>query len=429
MSLPLLLEGARLIDGTGAPAIADSMVLVEGERIAYAGPRTGRFDGRPVERWDLTGKTIVPGLIEAHTHAHFDADMRAYIKNGVTTIRFAGHDQAVVAAQRRRIEEGALPGPRILSCGPMIDEPPVAYPEWSVAVSTPQEAAAAAERLIREYGVEALIVTQRVTAPVMRAVIEVAHAHGRPVLGQIWAIDGREAAALGIDELHTSARVCASPLYPPERLMRYTSIGDRMALTSRLWATIDWEATKPIMDAMIEAGVVYCGMHVIVQHQAGEGVAELHADPDYTGLFSEAERGSFAAFIERLNASWSDEDRGYARAASEARLEWMRRYRAMGGTLIAGTDMQFGGIMLHRELRNLEALGMSPLEVIATATGVAARTLRIDDRLGTIRQGLLADLLILNRDPLTDLGALRDIDRVMKGGRTVATNPAPSGTS
>lgn len=417
--MPLLLEGAVLIDGTGAPAVADSMLLIEGNRIAYAGPRTDRFDGRPVERWALAGKTIVPGLIEAHTHAAFDADMRAYVKNGVTTIRFAGLDQGDVERLRRRVDAGEIAGPRILSCGPMIDQPPVAYPEWSVPVRTPEEAVAAADKLIRDHGVEALIVTQRITAPVMRAVIETAHDRGRPVVGQIWAVDGGAAAALRIDELHTSSRVCASRSYPPDRLLRYDSIADRLALTSRLWATIDWEATQRIMDAMIENGVSYCGMQVISQHQVGDGAAELEADPDFTALFGETERRAFFDFSRRLTGSWSREDLESAKAANDMRMEWMRRYRALGGTLLAGTDMQFGGIMLHRELRNLETIGLSANEVIAAATGGNARALGIGARLGALREGLLADLVVLNGDPRRNLRSLRDIDRVLKDGKAV----------
>ena len=413
----LLLEGADLIDGGGGPAVRDALVVLEGATIRYAGARTGRFDGVPAKRWTLPGKTIVPGLIEAHTHAAFDADMRTYIKNGITTIRFAGLDQGDVERLRGRIERGELIGPRILSCGPMIDGPPPAYPEWSVAVEGPREAAMTAERLIRDHDLEFLILTQRVTVAVMRAVVEVAHAHGRSVVAQTWEVDGKEAADLGIDELHTSSRVYHSAAYPKERLMRYASIPERLALASRAWASIDWEATRGIMDAMIERGVVYCPMHVITQYQVGEGVAELEADPDFVGLFGEDERSAFRDFSRRLKGLWTPEDLDYAKAANDSRMEWLRRFQALGGVLLAGTDMQFGGIMLHRELRNLEALGLSPMAVIAAATGGCARALHLEAKLGTIREGLLADLVVLNRDPSNDLGALRDIAFVLKDGK------------
>ena len=418
----LLLDGADLIDGTGGPVVNDSMVLIDGERVAYAGPRTARFDDDPAIRVPLAGKTLIPGLIEAHTHASFDADMLAYAKNGITTIRFAGLDQGDVVRLRDRVEQGALVGPRILSCGPMIDLPPVAYPEWSAPVETPRDAAATAERLIVEDKVEYLILTQRVTAPVMRAVVEVAHAHGRTVVTQSWALDGREVAELGIDEVHNTSRIFISQEYPKERLLHYGSIAERLALTGRGWATIDWDATTPLMEAMIERGVPYCSMHVIAQLLVGEGVPALEADADFITIFGADERAAFREFVERLSGMWTAEDAAWWERANDARMEWLRRFRAMGGELLVGTDTQFSGIMLHHELANIAALGASPLEVIATASSGNARAMRLDD-LGSIAAGKRADIVVLNRDPLVDLGALRDTDTVIKDGVVLWRRP------
>jgi imidazolonepropionase-like amidohydrolase len=100
-------------------------------------------------------------------------------------------------------------------------------------------------------------------------------------------------------------------------------------------------------------------------------------------------------------------------------MEWMHRFRSFGGQLLAGTDMQFGGIMLHRELANLEALGMSPFQVITAATGACAKALRLDDEIGIVKGGLRADLVVLERSPLHDLAALRAINRVLKNGVVV----------
>ncbi|MBM3597917.1 MAG: amidohydrolase family protein [Alphaproteobacteria bacterium] len=421
----VLLEGADLIDGSAGPVIRDATVLIEGERIKYAGPRK-RFADERIERLDLSGKTLIPGLIEAHTHAAFDADMLAYVKNGITTIRFAGLDQNDVARLRQRVEHGELIGPRILSCGPMIDQPPPAYPEWSVAVSTPAEAAATAERLIARDNVEYLIVTQRVTVPVMAAVVRAAHAHGRTVVAQTWAVDGKEAAELGIDELHNSSRVYVSRDYPKKRLLNYESIADRLAMSGRAWATIDWDATRSIMAAMVDKGVPYCGMQVMGHFQQGIGVTELETDADFLTLFGKPERDAFFGFIKKLQGSWTPDDLEHWRVANENRMEWMRRFRALGGDLLVGTDMQFGGITLHQELRNIAALGVSPMEVIAMATSGNARALRINGKLGRIAEGLLADIVVLNRDPTNDLGALRDIACVFRDGAMAWSDPSRS---
>ena len=139
---------------------------------------------------------------------------------------------------------------------------------------------------------------------------------------------------------------------------------------------------------MVEHGVSYCGMQVITQFQVGDGAAELEADADFATLFGG--RRSDRHFTISPGACRAVGRRRIwttGRAANEQRMEWMRRFRELGGVLLAGTDMQFGGIMLHRELRNLEALGMSRLEVIAAATGGCARALRMETKLGMVRDG------------------------------------------
>ena len=366
-----------------------------------------------------SGKTVVPGLIDLHNHSTFDADMRVYLKNGVTTIRFAGLNQDAVVTLRERAARNEVLAPRILSCGPMLDRTPPAYPRWTSPVDTPVEAAVTARRLLSDDRVEALLVTQQITPDLMRPIVGLAHEFGRPVVGQIWYTDGREAAEIGIDQLDNSSRIFASREYPKARLLSYRSIAERLGLLARGWMAIDWELTRPIMEAMVERGVSYCPTLVVHQNQAGIGLHELEADRDYQTMYGERERREWAAFIDYVQGTWTAEDQRAMALAGDNRIEWMRRFYRMGGTLVVGADMQFGGIMVHRELRNLEAVGLSPLEVISAATRLSARELGMGESLGTIEPGKLADLLVLNRDPLRDLGALRDIVHVIRGGEIV----------
>jgi hypothetical protein len=416
----LVIDGGTLIDGSGSPPVPDAVVLIQGDRIQYAGPRR-EFTAQPsARRIPATGKTLVPGLIDLHNHSTFDADMRVYLKNGVTTIRFAGLNQDAVVALRDRAARGEVPAPRIFSCGPMLDRTPPAYPRWTSPVDTPVEAAATARRLLSDDQVDALLVTQQITPDLMRPIVEVAHEFGRPVVGQIWSTDGREAAEIGIDQLDNSSRIFASREYPKARLLSYRSIAERLGLLARGWMAIDWELTRPIMEAMVDRGVSYCPTLVIHQNQAGIGLHDLEADRDYQAMYGETERREWAAFLDYLQGTWTAEDQRLMALAGDKRIEWMRRFHQMGGTLVVGADMQFGGIMVHRELRNLEAVGLSPLEVISAATRMSARELGMGDSLGTIEPGKLADLLVLNRDPRRDIGALRDIVHVIKGGQIVA---------
>ncbi len=163
-------------------------------------------------------------------------------------------------------------------------------------------------------------------------------------------------------------------------------------------------------------------MHVITQFLAGEGIDALESDPDFLSIFDADDHRAFKAFTQKLRGGWTSDDLDYARRGNDNRFTWMARYRAMGGALIAGTDMYFGGIMLHRELRNLEALGLSRLEVITAATGGCAKAIGFDHIFGLVRPQNRADLVILNSNPLDNLAALRDIAMVIKDGTLF---PAP----
>ena len=243
------------------------------------------------------------------------------------------------------------------------------------------------ERMILEEEVDALIVTQRVTAAVMGAVIDVAHTHQRRVMGQIWAVDGEVAANSGHRRAPCELTCLSRQALSGSRLLGYRSIADRLALASRAWASLDWDLTLPIMEAMVERGVCYCGMHVITQFQVGDGLALLENDIDFRALFSERERRG----VQRLHPASAGrlDGRGHrlGRRANDMRMEWMQRFRSLGGQLLAGTDMQFGGIMLHRELANLQAR-MSPFEVITTATGVCAKAFGLDHSIGLVKREL-----------------------------------------
>jgi imidazolonepropionase-like amidohydrolase len=173
---------------------------------------------------------------------------------------------------------------------------------------------------------------------------------------------------------------------------------------------------------MVARDITYCGMHVATQFLAGEGIEALEGDTDFLSMFDSQDRQAFRAFTQKLQGGWTREDLDYARRGNDNRFAWMERYRAMGGALIAGTDMYFGGIMFHRELRNLEALGLSRLEVITTATGGCAKALGLDHTFGLIRQGRRADLVVLNGDPLKDLTTLRDVAMVIRGGTVIPTS-------
>jgi hypothetical protein len=416
-----LFHGGTVIDGTGGPARARTSVLVDGERIVAVG-RDAELASRAAPDTsvvDLAGRTILPGLIDLHVHSSFPSEMPVYLSHGVTSIRYAGIDLAAWRAISERVAAEDPPGPRLFNLGPMLDRAPASWPKWSQPIDSPDDAARAAARLIDDEGTDGIIAVQQIRPPDLRAIVDAAHERDRPVAGQIWWTDAAEAAAIGIDQLDNTSRIVASTEYRGDRLFSYRSVSERMTLLTNVWLTVDWDQTDRMIEAMVRRGVAYGPTFVVYEQQAGVHPETLEGDPDFRTAYGEEETTAWAAFLDVILNVWTDDDRERFGRSLDARREWLRRFHVAGGQLVVGTDMQYGGIAIHRELAILEEIGLSPLAAIGAATGAAARVMRRPD-IGVVEQGRLADLIIVDGDPAADLGALRNVRAVLRGGALVS---------
>jgi imidazolonepropionase-like amidohydrolase len=399
-------------------------VLVEGGRIVYAGPRDAVDLPEHVERIDASGRTVLPGLIDMHVHSQSPVDMLLYIKNGVTSIRFAGGLQRDILALRARIDRGEIPGPRIFSCGPLLDSPPVAHPAHTEEVRDPEHARQVVDRLIDHEQVDALIVTQRITRETLAAILEQAHARNIPVTGQNWLVSAQAAVEMGIDGQENTARIPESPAVPTSEIVDYPSIAARLATLARLWQTAPDEQLDRLAVLMAERNVFLCPTLVSFESWARLVEREVLEDPDvrqHVGADELAERDNF---LTRLSGAWSDEERQHLIPAAIARFkQFIGRFHSHGGRVVSGTDLPLGGVMLHRELAHLASAGLAPVEVLATATRDAGISLRAAP-LGTLVPDAPADLIVVDGNPLDDLACLRQPSEVLVGGRLVVRDGA-----
>ena len=417
----LLLRGANVIDGTGGPVHERTSVLVDGSRIAAVGAAADAGVGAAPDTLvlDLAGRTILPGLIDLHVHSSFPSEMKNYLAHGVTSIRFAGIDLAAWYDISARLAANTPAGPRLFNLGPMLDRPDGAWPMWSQPFETSDEAGRAGAALIDEAGADGLIAVQQVTPADLRAIVAAAHERGKPVVGQLWRTDAAEAAEIGIDELDNTARIAASREYRGERLFAYRSVAERMAILSGLWLNVDWDETQRLMDALIGRGVAYGPTFVVMEQEIGLHKEIIEDDPLYRALFGAVEQAAWVAFVNRVIGGWGPAEYDTWLRSLDARREWIRRFHGLGGRLVVGTDMPFGGMAIQRELEVLHECGLPRLEAIAAATGWAAEVARLPD-IGVIEAGRAADLLVVDGDPSEDLGALRRIALVLRDGEAVA---------
>lgn len=382
---PLVLTNARIVDAVGGARAGLWTVTVRGRVVDRIDQGTGAVPpgARAI---DLGARYLVPGLIDAHTHiASLDAARRA-LESGVTTARSASTSGFQDVALREMVRAGRLAGPEVLASGlyvtPDLGETVLADPRLvplAGGVRTP-EALRALVQVDLDHGVDWIKTrgTERAGLPdtdprkqvysesQLRVIVEAARARGVPVMAHAHGDEGARAAVLaGVRSIEHGTYLTDSTL----RLMRQRGT----------WLV----PTIQTIDDMAQVGV---------------------ERPDPVLLL----RGRH--MVPRLEDA-------------------VRRAHAIGVRVATGVDTDYGPTSLPRvagECAALVRLGYTPLEALRAATTDAAELLGLGGRTGAVTRGLEADLLVLDRNPLVDIGALADVLMVISNGR-VAVNRFPFG--
>ena len=396
----IVLDNVRIVDGTGTTPIENGRIVLQGERIAAAGPAAKVAAPANAERVDLAGKTVIPGLIDLHFHIESDPRLALrQLAHGITAFRDPGQWNEKFVELRRMVAADGLPGPRIFTTGPHIDGENPAYPADSVVARDAEEARRHAETNVAQ-GASALKIYFRLPIGSARAVIDVCNAHRIPCTAHLEVLDAGELIAAGLHGVEhiTSFGVGLVPRLQAE-MYRQAVLRNNDARRDgryRLFSAIDLDGP--------EAKALYA---VVKQRRpwvdATLAVFERRADKPAEGTSAELAAVQTAGFRKMQ--------------------ELTRRLSREGARIVMGghTEVPFAarGEAPWRELELLVDSGFTPLEAITAATTTAAGFLFRDKELGALRAGLQADLVVLDGNPAADISAIRKVERVMVAGRWV----------
>lgn len=414
------LVGATLIDGTGGPALPDAAIVVRGGRIESVGERSAFQLPARTREVDVSGRWIIPGLIDAHAHLGTSAGWSRprYLAWGVTTIRDVHSGIASLAQLRRRGQAGPPQGPRVYAAGAMIDGLPATYPD-AIGVNGERDARKAVDQLVTA-GADVIKVYTRIDAPLLRAIIDEARAFNLNVTGHLGMTDAVSAARAGLAGIEHMSGVAeaasrnSSSLYAAH----YRGFFPGWTASERRWADLDSAALTRVANRLAEAKVTI--IPTLVLHETLSRLDEpgLMRDPSLQDVPEERrQEWDVPGMISR--AGWTENDFSAFRRSRPMQDLFVRAFAAAGGRIAAGSDapnqMLVPGYSEHREMELLVRAGLTPREALRAATRNGAVLLGVDS-LGLLAPGKVADLLVLSKDPLVDIRNTRAIQAVMARG-------------
>jgi imidazolonepropionase-like amidohydrolase len=426
--------GGRLVDVAKGTEVDNTVVLVAGDHIRAVG-REGAIAIPPEAKVvDAHSKWLMPGLTDMHVHVGktLFISPQLYLASGVTTVRDTGGDVTVLRFLDRNIRSGKTIGPRLYFAGQILNAPPPA----SMLVGIPtgilqgdlsgwilvdsEQRGVSAVNFLADQGASFIKVYNDISENVLIAVVTAAHARGLPVAGHIPRVmTMTRAIEIGMDCLE-HIRITGRELLPKEEADKidFLPLGRRETL---LWRQFDPNsaAMKNLVNLITKRRVFLDPTLVVDEAAFRLTLEEVNSEPNNQILPPQA--------LERLKAFVVPEFRAPAELKAEAaagfekRLRFIEMCHRAGVRLIAGTDgpglgPTLPGFGLHHELELLVKAGLTPLDALRAATSTAADALRADKDLGAIEPGKLADLLILDADPLQNISNAQHIYRVMKGG-------------
>jgi imidazolonepropionase-like amidohydrolase len=348
--------------------------------------------------------------------------MARYLAWGVTTVRDMHGPLRSILAVRRELDQGWGQGPRVYAAGAMLDGAPSTYPD-AITVRTAKDARRGVDRLVNA-GTDLVKIYTRVDRNLIGPLLDEARTFNLPVAAHLGLTDAATAARRGLTSLEHMSGIPEAALADPAPLFAAHERSFLAGWTAfeRAWGGLDSAALARVAGVLAARNVVVVPTLVLHETLSRLDDPALLADTMLAAVpEKERRRWNVADLIVR--AGWTPADFAAFRQSRAAQDRFLRIFHAKGGRIAVGTDaanqMLIPGYAVHRELELLVEAGLTPAEAISAASRNGALLLRVDS-LGLIAPGKVADLVILERDPLADIGNTLAIDQVMSRGRMLS---------
>jgi len=398
---------ANVFDAENGKIVRDQNVVVEGNRIRSVSPGAA-VNASATEVIDATGKTLMPGLWDMHSHVS-DNDGLLNLAAGVTTVRDLGNDIDTLLARRKRIEEGKEIGTRIVLAG-IIDGPGPFQGPTKVLVATNEEARAAVKKY-KELGYVQIKIYSSVKPELVPAIIDEAHENGMRVSGHIPAgMTAAECVKLGYDEVQHANFLMLN--FMPD--VKNTNTPSRFTEVAKRGADLDLNSVdvksfvKLLQDRHTVLDPTLSVFEDMFLTRAGE--IPRGFQPVAKRLPPQVRRGLLSAGLTPPTGMEERYKQSFARMVEMAGMMYWA-----GIPIEDGTD-SMAGFALHRELELHVIAGIPPVKVLQNVTLNASRIMHLDRDLGSITVGKLADLVMVDGDPVADISNVRKTKLVLKDG-------------
>ncbi len=441
----IVVQGGKLIDGTGRPPVENSVIVIRAGRFQAVGRSGDVSIPADAEVIDVKDKTVLPGFIDGHGHLE-DFHGELYLHLGITTCASIElyQDGPWTLAQKQGTELGKIRGPRIWMSGRAIGGVSTEHdafgsrtPRGNILVTTAEETRRAVRRK-KELGSDILKVNEFLSMDLLKIAVDEAHRLGMPVAAHSWDVVGSANAGVDAIEHIWSVGYSSIPYAPSRRKLAEDRLGGIIdqELAGSYYQTENFDH---VIGAMVEHRVAWTPTIAKWLRPLSPSAErfrkkenEILSEP-HTGLPAAVRAVTDNAY-DKLLKRYSPEQLERAKIGYDKANEFIRRFVDAGGILKEGSDPPRGmaALLMHQALVMDVEAGVPPMTAIQAATLNVARTFKKDKDYGSVEPGKVADLSVVEGDPLQDIWMTQNVKMVVMDGMVIDIgfhdykNPIPS---